>query len=233
MSTRSFIILAVSVVAVGGLLGGLFIGGYELGKRNAPGQDLATADLSTLPSPGGRNALPASGGMGAFSVEGQPESLYIPPDIAGDLIEFNEDGEMDMDAIMSEIRRAMRSDNLGGNLGRGGGAFGLAGGPGGGLFGTIEGVEGNVVTVSTPQGELQFMLDDDTEIQGLAELEPEDLAVGRSVTVSGQPGEDGAMTATTVFMLPEDIPGFGGPFPGVSIDVSSAGDAGPDDGTGE
>ena len=61
MSTRSFIALAVSVIVVGGVLGGLFIGGYELGKRNAPGQDLAMADLTTLPSPGGGAVLTAEG----------------------------------------------------------------------------------------------------------------------------------------------------------------------------
>ncbi len=61
MSTRSFIALAVSVMVVGGILGGLFIGGYELGKRNAPAQDLAMADLAMLPSPGGGAVLTAEG----------------------------------------------------------------------------------------------------------------------------------------------------------------------------
>ena len=180
MSTRSFIVLAVSLIAAGGILGGLFIGGYELGKRRAPDQTAATVDPAMLPSPGGGAALGAGGDMDT--------------------------------ATLSDLRQALGSGQMPGNLGRGGGGFGLAGAMGamgGGVFGTVEGVEGNVVTLSTPQGELRVTLAEQTEIQGIAELEPEDLAAGRSVTVSGEPGEGGAMTATSVFVLPEGMEGMG------------------------
>ncbi len=184
MSTRSFLALAVSVIVVGGVLGGLFIGGYELGKRNAPAQDLAMADLATLPSPGGGAVLTAEGG----------------PD----------------KAMLSEIRQALGSGQLQGDFGqRGGGLLGLAGAfgggaPGGGVFGTIEAVEGDVVRVSTPQGALEVKIGVETDIQGIAELALEDLEEGRSVTVTGQRDEGGAMTATSVFVLPEGAGAFGG-----------------------
>ncbi len=184
MSTRSFIALAVSVMVVGGILGGLFIGGYELGKRNAPAQDLPMADLAMLPSPGGGVGLTAGG---------------VPDE-----------------ATLSEIRQALGSGQLQGDFGqRGGGLLGLAGAfgggaGGGGVFGTIEAVEGDILRVSTPQGALEVKIGGETDIQGIAELALEDLEEGRSITVTGQRDEGGAMTATSVFVLPEGAGAFGG-----------------------
>ncbi len=183
MSTRSFIALAVSVVLIGSILGGLFIGGYELGKRNAPEQDTAMADLATLPSRGGGAVLGAGGA----------------PD----------------EAVLSEIRQALGSGQFQGNFGGGGGGqLGLAGALGagafgGGVFGTIEAVDGDVVTLSTPQGVLEVTIDGQTDIQGIAELPLEDLEAGSSITVSGQRDDSGAMTASSVFVLPEGAEGFG------------------------
>ena len=171
-------------MVVGGILGGLFIGGYELGKRNAPAQDLPMADLAMLPSPGGGVGLTAGG---------------VPDE-----------------AALSEIRQALGSGQLPDNFGgRGGGLLGLAGAfgggaAGGGVFGTIEAVEGDVVRVSTPQGVLEVKIGGETDIQGIAELALEDLEEGRSVTVTGQRDEGGAMTATSVFVLPEGAGAFGG-----------------------
>ncbi len=78
------------------------------------------------------------------------------------------------------------------------------------MFGTIEAVEGDVVRVSTPQGALEVKIGVETDIQGIAELALEDLEEGRSVTVTGQRDEGGAMTATSVFVLPEGAGAFGG-----------------------
>ena len=184
MSTQSFIVLAVAVLAVGGLLGGLFIGGYELGKRNAPDPDEALADLSSLPSPGGSGGLPAGG---------------VP----------NE-------AMLAQMQQALVSGQFqGGFAQEGGGQPGFAGalrggGPAGGVFGTIDGVEGDVVTLSTPQGQIQVTIGDQTDIQGFAELSLDELDPGQTVTVNGQRGDGGAIAADSVFVLPEGGAGFGG-----------------------
>ena len=202
MSTRSFVMLAVSVVAVGGLLGGLFIGGYELGKRNAPDDDLPTADLATLPSPGGTTVL---------SVEGAPD-----------------------EAVLSEISQALGSGQLQGNFGGGGGGglAGLAGAfgaeaAGGGVLGTIEAVEGNTVTLATPQGTIKVSIDGQTDIQGFAELALDELETGATVTVTGQRDESGGMSATSVFVLPEGASAFGG-FGGRGLNFGQRGGGGSD-----
>ena len=202
MSTRSFVVLAVSVLAVGGLLGGLFIGGYELGKRNAPDDDAATVDLSTLPSPGGAAALGAGG---------QPD-----------------------EATLNQLRQALGSGQLQSDIGGGGGgglltlagAFGGGAPGGGGVFGTIEAVEGDVIRLSTPQGTLEVMVAGETDIQGFAELSLEDLEAGSTATVTGQRDESGAMSATSVFVLPEGAAGFGGGFGGRGLNFGQRGAGG-------
>ena len=187
MSTRSFVTLAVSAVAVGGLLGGLFIGGYELGKRNAPDDDLPTADLATLPSPGGTTVL---------SVEGAPDEAVLSE-------------------ISQALGSGQLQGNFGG--GGGGGLAGLAGAfgaeaAGGGVFGTIEARGGQrTVTLATPQGTIKVSIDGQTDIQGLRRNWPlDELETGATVTVTGQRDESGGMSATSVFVLPEGASAFGG-----------------------
>ncbi len=200
MSTQSFIVLAVSVVAVGGLLGGLFIGGYELGKRNAPDDDLPTADLATLPSPGGGATLGAGG---------QPD-------------------EATLSQIRQALGSGQFEGNIAGGGGAGGfagfaGAFGAgAGAGGGGVFGTVEAVEGDIVRLTTPQGPIEVKIGEQTEMQGFAELALEDLEAGASVTVTGQRDESGGMSATSVFVLPEGAAGFGG-FGGRGLNLGQRG----------
>ena len=80
----------------------------------------------------------------------------------------------------------------------------------GGLTGTIEKVEDNTVTVNTPQGPLQARIGPDTAIQKLAEGSVEDLQAGLRVTITGQPGEDGMVEASSILLTPEGDGGFSG-----------------------
>ena len=79
------------------------------------------------------------------------------------------------------------------------------------VLGTIEKVEGNSITVQTAQGPVQAKTDGDTTIQVLEAGSLDDLQTGMTVVVTGQPGEDGAVAATSVFVTPEGV-GFGGGF---------------------
>ena len=82
-------------------------------------------------------------------------------------------------------------------------------------MGTVEGLDGNTLTVNTPQGPLLAALGDETVIQMFAQGSPSDLTVGARVTVTGQRGEDGTVEAVSILIIPEGaqgIPagGFGG-----------------------
>ncbi len=90
-----------------------------------------------------------------------------------------------------------------------GGAQGLPGR--GGLTGTVEKIEGNTVTVNTAQGPLQANIGADTTIQMSVQGTAQDLKAGLRVTVVGQRGTDGTVTATSIIITPAGVDGlFGG-----------------------
>ncbi len=81
----------------------------------------------------------------------------------------------------------------------------------GGLTGAIEKIDGNTLTVNTPQGPLLATITTETTIQTVAEVTLADLLAGMQVTVVGAPGEDGAMVARTILVVPEGLDSiFGG-----------------------
>ncbi len=81
------------------------------------------------------------------------------------------------------------------------------------LTGDIESIDGNVITVNTPQGPLRATLSDDTGIQVFSQGTLQDLEVGQQVVVRGERNEEGAIQAIDVLVTPEgDL--FGAGFPG-------------------
>ena len=99
---------------------------------------------------------------------------------------------------------------IGQRFGEGGALpFGGAGLAARALTGDIESIDGNVITVNTPQGPLQATLSDDTGIQVAIQGAPQDLEVGQQVVIAGERNEEGVMQATEILVTPEgDL--FGG-----------------------
>ena len=117
-------------------------------------------------------------------------------------------GEITPDQL-SQLRQQLGRDGGGFRIG----GFGGGGRPGGrsGLTGPIESIEGNTVTIDTPQGSLQATIGADTTIQIFAQGTLEDLQAGLRVTVVGAPGEDGTVQASSILITPEGNDGsFGG-----------------------
>jgi len=81
-----------------------------------------------------------------------------------------------------------------------GGLGGLAGR--GGTVGAVEKVEGNVVTLNTPQGAVRVMVDGSTSIQKMGAGSLGDISAGESITVSGERQADGSIQATSIFITP-------------------------------
>ncbi len=82
-------------------------------------------------------------------------------------------------------------------------------GDGAGLTGTIESVDGNEVTVNTPQGPLPVSVVDSTTIQMLTQSTLEELETGLQVTVVGEQRDDGTITASAIIVSPQGLDGFG------------------------
>ena len=97
-----------------------------------------------------------------------------------------------------------------GEFGQGAGVRGGFSGRGG-LSGTIESIEGNILTINTLQGPLQTTIGEDTVIQQFAQGTLADLQTGARVTVTGERGEDGTVEASSILLIPEGTEGpFGG-----------------------
>ena len=191
MDTKGFISLLVGVLVIGVAVGGSFLGGLAIGK----GQEVEAAS-SFAPVPQPPSAAPQVSGQ----TDGQTQGTLRRQLQAGDL---------------SQEELAQLREQFGGQFGGGGTSGGAsAGGAGfggrGGLVGTIEEVEGNTVTVSTSQGSLLATIGDETTIQKTIEVSIGELVEGVRVTVTGARGKDGAVNATTIFVIPEGQDGFGG-----------------------
>ena len=73
-----------------------------------------------------------------------------------------------------------------------------------GTVGTVEEIEGNVLTVNTMMGTtVRVLIADDTLIQKTGEGTLDDVSPGSQVTVSGEEQDDGSIKAASVFITPD------------------------------
>ena len=184
MTNKSFILLIAVVAALGVSIGGAFVGGIALGKS----QDAEASQVAAFPPDPAAGFQQANGG----SSESAPLAQIRQRLQSGDATPEE----------LAELRQQFQGGGFGG-----GGLLG--GGFGAGLTGTIDAVDGNVVTVNTPQGPLQAIITEETTIQTFAEGTLEDLLQGMRVTVVGQRGE-GTVEASAILLLPDDGQGFFG-----------------------
>ena len=194
MTAKSFIGLLIAAVTLGGGLGASFAGGLAVGKNQV--------EASTIP-PTAELVAPTN------SDPTVDDSAGSVADQLQDLRERISRGEQPSAEELQLLREQFQRQTGDDFRGQGGG---FAGAGGGGLTGTIEGVEGNVITVNTGQGPLHAVIDDETVIQRLAVIGPDDLLEGLQVTVVGTRNDAGELEATSIFMVPEG--GLAGLFAG-------------------
>lgn len=88
---------------------------------------------------------------------------------------------------------------------------GLGGGRGG-LTGTVASVEGNSLSLTTPQGDTLVTLNDDTALSQIAPADRDELTAGVTVRIGGRPNADGSIfQARSILIIPE---GTANPFAG-------------------
>ena len=183
MNTKTFLLLLAGIVALGGSLGGAFVGGMALGKGQ--GKEVAA---SSQPAPSSL-AQQSSDPLNSAQMGQLRERLQ-----SGQL------GSQDLEQFRQQFQ---------GQAGQGAGTPGLMGR--GGLTGAIEAIDGDTLTINTAQGPLQATIADDTTIQRYTESTLSDLLEGVQVTVVGQRAEDGTVEARSVTVIPEGEAGvFGG-----------------------
>lgn len=155
-------------------------GGFLYGTSRYTGQ-FSLADLTKVGT--------ASTGAGQFAGRGQFDPSQMTPE--------------QLQALRQN--RGQSGTGQGGNSTQGG-AFNQAGA--GQTVGTIESIEGNVVTVKTQNSSVKVTTTDTTLIQKQMDVTVQDLTVGEQVIVSGSQAADGTTTARSirVMQLPQ---GFG------------------------
>jgi len=143
MKTRSFVILILLIVVVGGAIAGAFVGGQAVGKSQA--NQTLRSRFEQFPS---------------FQQRMDSGNLTMPGGMDGFIVR-------------------------------------------GGTFGTVEKIEGNVLSVKAPDGStVQVVISDQTTIQKIAEGDLSDITAGSSVSVTGDREDDGSIAATTIFITP-------------------------------
>jgi len=185
MSTKAFILLLLGVLALGGGLGSSFILGLVVGK----GQQTEPAVVSSLPAPSSAATEPSTtsraGGIDPRELRQRAQS-----------------GELSQDELTT-LREQVQS-----RFGRDGGPGRFTGSGGFGdrvpaLIGTVTSVEDNILTLNTPQGDLQVTVTEDVTIRQTVEIPVQDLTDGTRITVVGQRGDDGTIAAGTIHVIPE------------------------------
>ena len=84
----------------------------------------------------------------------------------------------------------------GGNLGLGGGR--------GGMTGTVAEVDGNNLSLTTPQGNTLVTLSEDTAISRISPADRAELTAGATVRLTGRPNADGGIfQARAIVIIPE------------------------------
>ena len=78
------------------------------------------------------------------------------------------------------------------------------------LFGTIDTVNGSVLTIETQQGPLPVTIDEDTNIIQTTQGTVADLEPGMQVSVNGVTDDSGVIDARLVNVTPEGLEGVGG-----------------------
>ena len=200
---KVFSLFLMVALILGGSLGGAFAGGVALGKTQgadsieargagsfSQGQGSRSGQFSGNRSqgreqgagvngPGQRSsqgAAPGEGGQQRFRQDG-PESGGPRPD---------GDGRQGLDG-----RDGPREG--GDRRGRGG------------VGGTIDTIDGNTLTITTPRGPTMVTMDPETAVRKVVDGSTEDLKQGVQIRVAGSREEEGTVKATSITLIPEGV----------------------------
>ena len=186
---KGFVILLAGMLVFGLALGGAFVAGTIVGG----GDEETTATTSpSIPAPTTGGQAGGGGQSLRQQLAAQAQSGNLTPEQIAQL----------------------RQQFAGGAAGTGAAGGGAAGGgflAGRAVQGTIEGIEGDVITLNTFQGAIRVTVPSEATIQVTKTGVIADLSNGMTVAVTGERSEDGTFTAENVIGLPEGgFRGFGG-----------------------
>lgn len=241
--SKPFLALLVVALVLGVALGGAFVGGVALGRSQGGDSEQANRPEPFAPSAGRQfGGQPGDGGAGqgrqGFGPPGQQrpqggpgtaqESQGNTGDGAGGPRPSGTDGGTDTGTVRSEQTpsggqvepRQGRPDgaNSGSQgAGQGHGAPGPSGrgsAGGAGIGGTVESVDGERLTITTPQGPVNVVAGAEARIVSFSEATLQDLGPGVQVRILGGVGPGGDVQAQSILIVTDDAREFFGRRPG-------------------
>jgi hypothetical protein len=70
-------------------------------------------------------------------------------------------------------------------------------------MGTVEKIEGGIITVTTTNGSVNIVTSSSTTLQKMDNGSLTDIKIGDSITVSGESQDDGSIQASNIFITPK------------------------------
>ncbi len=210
--TKVFSLLLTLTLVLGAVLGGAFAGGVALGKNQAPNSETSgAAGAGDGPrSPGQFNReRPGQGAQGSSAQgPGRQDRQGSPRGFQGRSPEGQGGGfgGRSRSGADSPEHQGFQGGPPDGPERRG---FGGRGGRPG-VSGTVAGIEGNQVTVTTPEGPITVQVSPETAFQKVTQATLEDVLEGGQIRVVGRPGDDGVIQARSITLVPEGVEAFPG-----------------------
>ena len=221
--TKSFLLFLALFVVLGTSIGGSFAGGVAFGRSQDNEASTSAPNLASSGNFG--QQLPGGAAQGFSAGDSRPEDLaqlrqriqsgdFSPEDLA-QLRQRFQSGDVSPEDLVQIRERTGSGDanpedlaqlrqQFGGRFGGGPGA-----GFGGGVTGTVDTVDGNLVTVDTADGPRTVTIGEETVIQKSITGTIEDLQQGVRIAAFGSLGDEEGGEARLVVLIPE---GGGGPF---------------------
>lgn len=222
---KSFLILLVLVVFLGAGFGGSFVGGViygqsiedesenslspRLGSSQLSGGSAAASQEETPDTAtGATRATGTNEGSGPPVAERQPRQGRDAQGGAADSAESVEErgaGPVAPPAQTPSRPEGDASLEPSSPEGEPGQAT-PPGGPGrGGIVGTIEGLEGDLMTLTSPGGELTVNIAESTMVYEVKKATTEALTVGSRVRIAASRNEEGEIAAQSLVIVPEGV----------------------------
>ena len=222
--SKPFLAMLIVALVLGVALGGSFVGGVVLGRSQAGDADRANRPEQLSPSTGRQFAgQPGDGGTGqawqGFDPPGQQRPQSGPgtaqrsqgnaDDGAGKPNPSDTDGGTD-----TGTDGANPGSQDGGQVQGASGPSGRGSAGGGGIGGTVESVDGERLTITTPQGPVNVVAGAEARIVSFSEAVLQDLSPGAQVRVLGPAGADGHVQAESILIVTDEAREFFGRRPG-------------------
>ena len=210
LGAKTFMGIAALVLVIGLGLGGAFAIGVQVGQSQQEGVEetpplAITAEESFLEID--EDDVAAEAELESVTFVGPGGDGEIPPEV---LRQMREEGvsEEQINTLRARVRQFQQGQGQGFGQGRPGFVAGTGGaddaGIGTRMTGTIESIEGDVITLMTPAGPQRISTISGTRITVTQTGDLDDLAIGDRVTVAAVPGpnpeilEAASITAVSV-----------------------------------